>query len=102
MEKHQIQEEEDEEDIAMAKFIESLQKQADKENFQKNLDDCLMIAVLYQIKRKMKKIYFDGLFNSKIFYIKFCLMKLKSIKFCQTYRERDKGGDWTTSNTIFY
>ena len=32
--------EEDEEDFTKANFIESLQKQTDKQNFQKELDDC--------------------------------------------------------------
>ena len=44
--------EEVEEDIASANFIESLQKQADYEN--KKLNNCFMIAVLYLIKWKIK------------------------------------------------
>ena len=35
--------EEDEEDIALANFIESFQKQTDEENFSKKLDDCSIV-----------------------------------------------------------
>ena len=40
----QMKKEEDEEEIALANFIESLQKQTDKENFlKKELDDCSIV-----------------------------------------------------------
>ena len=49
--------------IALANFIEALQKQADEEKFSNKLNDCLMIAVSYIMKRKFKKIFFEAIFN---------------------------------------
>ena len=63
---------EDEEDIALANFIESLLRQTDEEIFQKSN---WMITVSYLIKRKIKKIFFEVNFNNKIFNLKYCLMK---------------------------
>ena len=39
-----------------------------------------MIAVSYQMKRKIKKIYLEVISNTKIFYIKFSSMKLPTTK----------------------
>ena len=60
-----------------------------------------MIAVLYIMKRKIKKIFLEVIFNPKIFNIKFFQWNCQRPRFCQTYRGLDKGGgDWTTSNTV--
>ena len=62
--------EENEEDIVLANFIESLNKsKLMKKFFQKSN---LMIAVSYIMKRKIKKIFYEVISNSKIFNIKFC------------------------------
>ena len=48
--------EEDEENIALANFIESLKKQIDDKEFSKKQpDDCLMIAVSYLWKVKLRR-----------------------------------------------
>ena len=62
-----------------------------------------MIAVSYIMKRKIKKIFFEVISNSKIFNIIFFQRNRQRPRFCQTYRGGglDKGGgDWTTSNTV--
>ena len=64
--------EEDEEEIALASFIESLQKQTDEEIFPKSNR---MIAVSYLIKRKIIKMFLEVISNTKILSINFCLMK---------------------------
>ena len=69
--------EENEEDIALANFIESLQKKAHEEIIPKSN---WMIAVSYLMKRKLKKIFLEVISNTKIIYIKFVLMKLPTIK----------------------
>ena len=69
--------EENEEDIALANFIESLQKKAHEEIIPKSN---WMIAVSYLMKRKFKKIFLEVISNTKIIYIKFVLMKLPTIK----------------------
>ena len=62
-----------------------------------------MIAVSYIMKRKIKKIFFEVISNSKIFNINFFQRNGQRPRFSQTYRGGlDKGGgDWTTSNTVF-
>ena len=54
-----------------------------------------MIVLSYVMKRKIKKIFLEVIFNNKILYIKICSMKLPTTKnfFKLT-------GDWTTSNLI--
>ena len=74
--------EENEEDIALANFNESLQKQTDEIFFLKN-SNWMMTAVSYMIKRKIKKIFLEVISNSKIFNIKFYLMKLLTNKIFQ-------------------
>ena len=56
-----------------------------------------MIAVLYLMKRKIKKIFLELISNTKIFYIKFCSMYLPATKILPNLQ-----GDWTTSNTVSY
>ena len=63
--------EEDEEDIGLTNFIESLQKQTDEENFSKKIirwlfDDCGIVPM----KRKIKKIFLKVIFNNKILFDK--------------------------------
>ena len=61
-----------------------------------------MIAVSYIMKRKIKKIFFEIISNSKIFNINFFKRNGQQPRFSQTYRGGlDKGGDWTTSNTVY-
>ena len=45
-----------------------------------------MIAVSYLMKRKIKKIYFEVISNTKFFYIKFFQWNCEQSRFCQTYR----------------
>ena len=53
-----------EEDNDKANFIESLQKQTDKENYTKKwMEDCLTITESYLKKRKFMKIYFEVISN---------------------------------------
>ena len=60
-----------------------------------------MIAVSYIMKRKIKKIFFEVISNSKIFNINLFQRNGQRPRFSQTYRGLDKGeGDWTTSNTV--
>ena len=75
-------------------FIESLQKQTDDEIFKKKLlDDCLMIAVSYLMKRKTKKIFVEVIFNIKISYIKFWLFDFSNDQnFAKLTGGLDKGG----------
>ena len=40
----------------------------------------LIISVSYLMKRKFKKIFLEVISHTKIFYIKFCLMKLPTTK----------------------
>ena len=51
-----------------------------------------MIAVLYIIKRKIKKIFFEVISNSKILNIIFFQRNRQRPIFSQTYRGLDKGG----------
>ena len=52
-----------------------------------------MIAVSYPMKRKIKKIFLEVISNTKIFYIKFCLMKLPTTKILPNLQKGlDKGG----------
>ena len=51
-----------------------------------------MIVISYLMKRKIKKIFIEVIFNTKIFYIKFCSMKLPTTKILPNLQ-----GDWTTS-----
>ena len=84
--------EEDEEDIALVNFIENYKSKLwGKFSKKKLLDDCLMIAVLYLIK---KKIFFAVIFNTKIFYIKFCSIKLPTTKILPSSQDetRQRGG----------
>ena len=50
----------------------------------------LMIAVSYIMKRKMKKIFFEVISNSKIFNINFFQRNCQRPRFSQTYRGGDK------------
>ena len=59
-----------------------------------------MIAVSYIMKRKIKKIFFEVISNSKIFNINFFQLNGQRPRFSQTYGGLDKGGDWTTSYTV--
>ena len=45
-----------------------------------------MIAVLYIMKRKIKKIFFEVISNSKIFNISFFQRNCQRPRFCQTYK----------------
>ena len=60
---------EDEKDIALANFIESLIKSKLMRNFFQKSNK--MIAVSYIVKRKIKKIFFEVISNSKFFNINF-------------------------------
>ena len=60
-----------------------------------------MIAVSYIMKRKIKKIFFEVISNSKNFNINFFQRKCQRPRLPQTYKGLDKGGDWTTSNTEY-
>ena len=71
------------EDIALANLIESLQKQTDEEIFPKSIE---IIAVLYIMKRKIKKIFFEVISNSKISNIDFFQRNGQRPRFSQTYR----------------
>ena len=52
-----------------------------------------MIAVSYIMKRKIKKIFFEIISNTKIFYINFFQRNGQRPRFFQTYRGGlDKGG----------
>ena len=51
-----------------------------------------MIAVSYIMKRKIKKIFFEVIFNSKIFNINFFQQNSQRPRFSKTYRGLDKGG----------
>ena len=50
-----------------------------------------IIAVSYLKKRKIKKIFLEVIPNTKIFYIKFCLMKLQTTKILTNLEGIDKG-----------
>ena len=56
-----------------------------------------MIAVSYIMKRKIKKIFFEVISNSKIFNINFFQRNGQRPRFSQTYRggTRQRGGNWT-------
>ena len=75
---------EDEKDIALAKFIESLKKSKLMRNFFQKSNK--MIAVSYIVKRKIKKIFFEVISNSKIFNIIFFNEIVQRSRFSQTYR----------------
>ena len=52
-----------------------------------------MIVVSYLMKRKIKKIFLEVISNTKIFYIKFCLMKLPTTKILPNLQgTRQRGG----------
>ena len=59
-----------------------------------------MIVVSYIMKRKIKKVFFEVISNSKIFNINFFQQTVNDEYFPNLQRGLDKGGDWTTSNTI--
>ena len=60
-----------------------------------------MIAVSYIMKRKIKKSFFKVISNSKIFNIIFFNEIINDQDFPKLTGEGlDKGGDWTTSNTV--
>ena len=82
--------EEDDEDIAMANFIENYKSKLMRKIFKKWLNDCLMIAVSYQVERKIKKIFLEVISNKKNFYIKFCSLKLPMIKILQNLQGTEK------------
>ena len=46
-----------------------------------------MIAVSYLMKRKIKKIFFEVISNTKIFMINFCLIKFSTIKILPNLQE---------------
>ena len=82
---------EDEKDIALANFIESLKKSKLMRNFFQKSNK--MIAVSYIVKRKIKKIFFEVISNSKILNIIFFQRNCQRPRFFQTYRGGlDKGG----------
>ena len=67
-----------------------------------------MIAVSYIMKRKIKKIFFELISNSKILNIIFFNEIVNDQDFPKLTgggtRQRgglDKGGDWTASNTVY-
>ena len=83
-----VQEEEDEEDIALANFSESLQSKLMRKIFQKSK---WMIAVSYLIKRKIKDIFLEVISNTKIFYINFFNEVVNDQDFAKlTWRGLDK------------
>ena len=93
---------EDEKDIALANFIESLIKSKLMRIFFQKSNK--MIAVSYIVKRKIKKIFFEVISNSKIFNIIFFSTKLSTTKIFPKLQGGglDKGGgDWTASNTVY-
>ena len=59
-----------------------------------------MITVSYIMKRKIKKIFFEVISNSKIFNIIFFNEIVNDQDFSKLTGGLDKGGDWTTSNTV--
>ena len=66
----------------------------------KYLDDYLIISVSYLMKRKIKKIFYEVISNTKIFNIKFCSMKLPTTKILPNLQGTRQGGDWTTPNMV--
>ena len=60
-----------------------------------------MIAVSYLMKRKIKKVFFEIISNTKIFYIIFFNEVANDQDFAKLTGGLDKLGDWTTSNTVF-
>ena len=69
--------EEDEEDIALTNFIQNYKSKLMRNIFHKSN---WMIAVSYLMKGKFKKIFFELIFNTKNFNIKFCSMNLPTTK----------------------
>ena len=68
--------EEAEEDIALAKFIESLQKQPDSGKHSKKVTVKLFDGYcIVPNEKKIKKIFLTTISNTKIFNIKFCSVK---------------------------
>ena len=55
-----------------------------------------MIAVSYLMKRKIKKVFFEIISNTKNFLYKIFSMKLPTTKILQNFQ-----WDWTTSNTVY-
>ena len=72
-------------------------KQTDENFFHKSNK---MIAVSYIVKRKIKKIFFEVISNSKIFNIIFFQRNCQRPRFSQTYRGTRQREDWTASNTV--
>ena len=68
------------EDIIKTNFIKCLQKQVDEDNFSQKITRGLFDYYGIVPKEKKKKIYIEVIFNFKIFYIKFCFMKLTTTK----------------------
>ena len=97
---------EDEKDIALANFIESLIKSKLMRNFFQKSNK--MIAGSYIVKRKIKKIFFEVISNSKIFNIIFFQRNCQRPRFSQNYRggTRQRGGTGQRrirySRTIFF
>ena len=83
---------EDEKDIALANFIESLKKSKLMRNFFQKSNK--MIAVSYIVKRKIKKIFFEVISNSKILNIIFFSTKLSTTKIFPNLQggTRQRGG----------
>ena len=89
--------EEDEEDITLANLIENYKSKMIRIFFQKSN---WVIAVSYLIKRKIKKIIFELISNTKIFNINFVQRNCQQPRFYQTYRGIRQRGDWIASNTV--
>ena len=81
---------EDEKDIALANFIESLIKSKLMRNFFQKSNK--MIAVSYIVKRKIKKIFFEVISNSKFFNINFFNEIVNDQDFPKITGGLDKGG----------
>ena len=61
----------------------------------------MIIAVSYLIKRKIKKIFYEVISNTKIFNLKFCSMKLPTTKDLPNLQGTWQRRNCTTSNTVF-
>ena len=78
----------------MVNLIEKYKSMLIRKFFQKSN---WMIAVSYLMKRKIKKIFLELISDTKIFNIKFLLMKLSTTKILPNLQV-----DWTTSNTVYH